>query len=916
VAVAASPGAKPTLRIIARLLRALPDPDDAVTAALAEIGAIRSRHGDDHGDDAAVAYDAIDVLIDRARQRPLVVTVDDFQWADDASARTLTILAREAGAVGEGVALMVIVVVREDDTGPPDHLAELVRSSAHRPVRLSALAEEEIDELIRAHGVVRPTRNLVRRVAEFSGGNPLFVREAVLRADQSAHWRAVAGGTDADLPLGWLGAPGDLGALVARRSEELGADVVTVLEHAALTQDRFDASLLATALGSEVDVVAALDRAADAGLIEPSQDGWTFAHAVIRQAMAAAPDTRARPVMHAALADAWAALADPSDDDLLAEAHHRVRSDLDTIDRAQFDRLGRGARICLDQGSWGEAAEYLRVVARLADRFELDQRDRAWLDYRLGRALHQNQEPEAARDCFERAGAAAADLGDARLECRALGAIARQVHSHETEELPDLLDRLGDAIGRIGPLAPDEVPALEVFRIEVLLLLGRLDEAMAAARASQQRAATVGDAAGADAAASAVGMTLLAEGRPADALTTLRPLRPADTGERALTEARLALGLLMGGRLDDAVLAADRAAVGFAAARQRWGQSLAEALRANVAAVRGDLDEAQRRAERSRFFLVIHDYMLTGLVLFPAVAELHWWIGDEDGARRLLEDWAEAGHWNPGVLDALFAARSSDMSAAARIGQLAQELLAEPRPTLFTLAFAAPLAEAARLTGSTESAASLAAALDCVTDTGYALSPGGVRLRSSIRADLAALTGDHPAAADHLRDALAAAESAGAHLDEARAHLDLGTNPSLSRADRITHLDQAGELADRLGLWRVLEQAGGALDDLRGDTTVSGGDAPYRIVMITDLVGSTALSAELGDRAYLQAIDGHHRLVRRELRPAEAAATPTGPWRYASAWPAADPWSATATCTAPPSTWPPASAPKRPRTGS
>ena len=40
--------------------------------------------------------------------------------------------------------------------------------------------------------------------------------------------------------------------------------------------------------------------------------------------------------------------------------------------------------------------------------------------------------------------------------------------------------------------------------------------------------------------------------------------------------------------------------------------------------------------------------------------------------------------------------------------------------------------------------------------------------------------------------------------------------------------------------------------------------------MITDLVGSTALSAELGDRAYLEAIDGHHRLVRRELAGRDA----------------------------------------------
>lgn len=865
VAVAASPGAKPTLRIIARLLRALTGPDEAVAMALAEIDEIRRNRGDDRGDDHGVAYDAIDVLVDRARRRPLVVTVDDFQWADEASARTLTTLAREAGAMGEGVALLLIVVVREDHDEPLERLAEIARSPAHRSVRLGTLAEEEIDELIRAHGVVRPTRNLVRRVAEFSGGNPLFVREAVLRTDQSDHWRTGPDGTDADIPRGWLGAPGDLGALVARRTEALGGDVRAILEFAALTQGAFDAELLEAAIGPAAHVDTALDQAADAGLIEPLGEGWTFAHAALRQAMGARPDTRGRAAMHTALADARAAMGDESDDSLVAEAHHRVRSDPGTIDRAGFERLEHAGRVCLEHGAWSEAAEILMVVRDIADRFDLSRLEQGWLEYRLGRALHQYQQPGTARACFERAVAAAARERDTRLECLALGAIARQVHSHETDELPELLDRLHRTIDRIGPRAPEEALGLEVSRIELLLLMGRIDEAVEGARASHERAVRAGDTEEMIDAASAVGMTLLAEGRPGDALAELRPLRPAGPGERGLTEARLSLALLMGGHLDDAARAADQAANGFAEARQRWGQSLAEALQVNLAALRGDLEEAQRRADRCQFFLAIHDYMLSSLVLYPALAELHWWIGEDDLARQLLVDWQEAGHWDPGVLGVVFEARSGVAGAADRVRDLTEELLGEPRPTMLTLAFTAPLAEAARLTNSSELGPPLTAVLDRVTDDGFHLSPGCTRLRASIRGDLAILAGDPSSAAGHARTALAAAEAAGAHLEAARSHLDLGTNPSLPKPDRIAHLDQAAELSDRLGLWRLLEQACRGLEDLRTTESAADGSTPYRVIMITDLVGSTALSAELGDRAYLDAIDRHHRLVRREL---------------------------------------------------
>jgi class 3 adenylate cyclase len=84
----------------------------------------------------------------------------------------------------------------------------------------------------------------------------------------------------------------------------------------------------------------------------------------------------------------------------------------------------------------------------------------------------------------------------------------------------------------------------------------------------------------------------------------------------------------------------------------------------------------------------------------------------------------------------------------------------------------------------------------------------------------------------------------------------------LVEIDGIGHLAFGGRSADRVGV--EIEQffsevrAAGGWEEAEPDRVLA-------TVLFTDIVGSTARATELGDRAWRELLEQHHRLIRREL---------------------------------------------------
>jgi class 3 adenylate cyclase len=134
---------------------------------------------------------------------------------------------------------------------------------------------------------------------------------------------------------------------------------------------------------------------------------------------------------------------------------------------------------------------------------------------------------------------------------------------------------------------------------------------------------------------------------------------------------------------------------------------------------------------------------------------------------------------------------------------------------------------------------------------------------------LAALAADR---IDEARDALepligvtgragASWESAAASAHLAKVHV-ARNDPDAARR----------RLEDAVRMFLSLGAAPGARDATRWaaeaglPTVINPGDQPLRFIVMTDIVGSTALNVRLGDEAYIDVLRAHDRIVRSTLR--------------------------------------------------
>jgi tetratricopeptide (TPR) repeat protein len=216
------------------------------------------------------------LLADAAHLRPLVLFLDDLQWADQPSLLLLRHLARSA----KGAPLMILGTYRpvevSDEHPLAEAFAELRRARAVEQISLSGLGEAEVGKLIAGRVGQEAPREFVRRVAQRSEGNPFFIEELLHDVGAQADWDAAASGV-----------PDSIRDLLLRRLRGLGDDCRQALTVAAVAGRDFELDLLESVLEHPRDrLIDLVDEAIDADvLIEPRQSTGrlSFSHALFRE---------------------------------------------------------------------------------------------------------------------------------------------------------------------------------------------------------------------------------------------------------------------------------------------------------------------------------------------------------------------------------------------------------------------------------------------------------------------------------------------------------------------------------------------------------------------------------------------------------------------------------------------------------
>jgi predicted ATPase/signal transduction histidine kinase len=334
---------------------------------------------------------------------PLVLCLDDVQWADSAST---TLIRRLAAA--DLPYFLLLLARRDEGPGPvaalvdPEGLREAgTRLSllALAPLSLTALIAMCQDLLGSEESRVRPLAELL---AGKSGGNPLFFRRLLrrLQQDELVLRDAASNAWTWDLDrIATVGVTDNVGELMAEGLRRLGPEARALLATGACLGGTFELGLVAEAQAMTREAsVAAAREAADAGQVlaldrsprgPRPEDRFQFAHDRIQQAAEGLLSAERRTALHLRLGRLLLArqAAQPEGQLLAIVDQLNLGADLIT-DRAERLRLAAlglqaesGARAA---SAFGPALEYCKRALQLlpADAWESE--------YSLAFALHRD----------------------------------------------------------------------------------------------------------------------------------------------------------------------------------------------------------------------------------------------------------------------------------------------------------------------------------------------------------------------------------------------------------------------------------------------------------------------------------------------------------------------------------------------
>jgi hypothetical protein len=555
------------------LVPALPAPDDAPPG---EADA-RAR---------LLAMDAVARLLETAAAEcPLLLVIDDLQWADASSLALFDFVARAPRPAPVGL----VGAYRPDELSPGAlrRLGELVTRGEH--VALDGLDAAAVRRLVArvAGRDVDPAE--AAAVHRRTGGHPFFVREVA----------QFPGGRTGELPVAVRDA-------IARRVSRLPPETVAVVEAAAVAGPVLRPDVVAAALGrTAVEVEAAAAPAVDGGVLVRAGDELRFRHDLLRESTLELVDPARRVALHRALGAGLETRLERGGEVPPAElARHFVAA----IGVDGPDRAVRWALLAAASDSaalaFGEAAAHLRRLrAAAADAgVEIDRGQ--LVDVLLAEADARFRAGAAtdARGLLRHATDVAARTGDARRLARTALATAR-LGSRFAERRDETVRELRTALAAVAGV--DDVWEARVTATLARELQHSVPEDRPQARPLSEQALAVGRRAGDPATLVACLLArhdvLWTPGTAPARAEVAREL--ADVAAVAGDPDRHAEGLLL---LANALLeqgspafetALDAYLARLGASRQPRHRYLAETRRACLALLRGRLDEAEALIE-------------------------------------------------------------------------------------------------------------------------------------------------------------------------------------------------------------------------------------------------------------------------------------------------------------------------------
>jgi DNA-binding CsgD family transcriptional regulator len=295
----------------------------------------------------AILHGLFWLVANLAEADPVILAIDDAQWADPPSLRFLDHLGRRL----DGVAAAVLLCVRSGEGGDPEGVLDALRLGAASILRPKPLSEAAVADLVRGSFGPATTDGLCRACHAASAGNPFLVNELVRELDD----RATSGAEPDPLVVRELG-PERIATAVLSRVRRLSESAPALARGIAVlgagAELRLAAQLSAIDDAEARRLTAAL---VDVAVLAPGAEPLRFVHPVVRGAIYADIPVTERAALHAAAARLLGVRGAAPEE---IAVHLLASEPAGVPERAET--LAVAARLALARGAPESAARYLR----------------------------------------------------------------------------------------------------------------------------------------------------------------------------------------------------------------------------------------------------------------------------------------------------------------------------------------------------------------------------------------------------------------------------------------------------------------------------------------------------------------------------------------------------------------------------
>jgi eukaryotic-like serine/threonine-protein kinase len=349
------------------------------------------------------------LLLATARDRPLVIVLDDLHWADEPSLLLLRFAAREIGSSG----LLILGTYRDVELGRHHPLARVLgeisglEGSARIP--LKGFSVGAVERYIEMTAGAPAAPGLAEAVQRQTDGNPFFVGEVVRLLVSEGKLTSSSDVSELQIPQG-------VREVVGRRLDRLSEETNDALRVAAVVGREFDEELLVRVaeLSPEALMTAARESVAERLVKDLGDRRYSFAHALVRDTLYEELSPAKRSALHERVGLAVEEICGGHVEERLGELAHQFLAAAPRGDLAKaIDYAQKAGEQDMEQLAYEDAVDvYGRALEVLDLMDDPDEELRCRLLLALGGAEAKSARVADAREAFERAAEAARRLDD------------------------------------------------------------------------------------------------------------------------------------------------------------------------------------------------------------------------------------------------------------------------------------------------------------------------------------------------------------------------------------------------------------------------------------------------------------------------------------------------------------------------